>query len=352
MRFCVRCGREVADEEIVGNYCVNCYVEYLTPFKDKPRLEVTVCPKCGAWFYKGEWNHPLEENEVLRRIAIGESRHFLREEAEVLDVSVVKPLHKISASEHGVTLNYQLLIKGIHPVSYELEAPVKITYKPCPSCLARAGGSHKALVQVRVEGEADVEKLADEVEEIIVKAGLASSVTEVDMVREGIDVKFEDPVAARKLSSILSKKYGASTTESFRSTRFDAHEGKWRGVVTLSVRIPPIHKGVVIEYQGEVGVVEEVSKGMVKIRILETGEHVQTKLSAYWDGRIKVLPKAHLGGRYVVTSVDKNYVYLLNEETGELREVSVKPGYSHLKAGDNVILLSIEDKEYLIRESD
>jgi len=348
----VRCGKELSDEEIVGNYCVDCYVKHLTPFKDKPRLEVMVCPKCGAWFYKGEWNHPLEENEVLRRIAIWGSKRFLREEVEVLDVSVVKSLHKISASEHGVTLNYQLLIKGIHPVNFELEVPVRITYKPCPSCLARAGGSHKALVQVRVEGEVDIEELAEEVEELIVNAGISSSVTEVEVVKEGVDVKFEDPVAARKLSSILSRRYGASTAESFRSTRFDAHEGKWRGVVTLSVRIPPVYKGMVVEYQGEVGVVEEVSKGLVKIRILETGEHVQTKVSGYWSGIIKPLPKAYLGGKYVVTSVDKNYVYLLNEDTGELREVSIKPGYSHLKTGDKVLLLSIEDKEYLVKESE
>jgi len=351
MRFCVRCGREVSEDEIIGNYCIDCYVKHQTPFKNRPRLEVTLCPKCGSWLYKGEWSLPVSTEEVFRRVALNESRRFLRDEVEALDASVLRGVHKISASEHGITLRLNLLVKGKHPIDYELEVPVKISYKPCPSCLMRSGGSHKALVQVRYEGRVDLDRLAEEVEELIVETGLASSVTDVEVVKDGVDVKFEDPVAARKLSSILGRRYGAMTTESFRSTRFDAHEGKWRGVVTISVRIPPVRKGVVVEYLGEVGVVEEVYKGLVKIRVLETGELVQTKVSSYWEGRIRVVEKAHVSGPFLVTGVDKNYVYLLREDSGEMKEVSVKPGYSHLKAGVKVLLLTIEDREYLIEES-
>ncbi|MCY0868868.1 MAG: 60S ribosomal export protein NMD3 [Desulfurococcus sp.] len=347
-RFCVKCGREVPGEDLVRGYCIDCYLKYHGVFKSKPRVEVVVCPKCGSWYFKGAWHPPADTREVLRRILLDTLRRFLNEEVELVDV---QPEYDSEADLSGGTVRARLSLKvGRHSIEVEEPVEVKLAYRVCDRCLRRSTGRHEALVQVRFDPAGKPSSLYRRVYSLLQDLGLTSSLVEVEELKDGFDAKFEDIVSARRYAGTLERKFGAKLTESFKSVRYDSRRGRWSGVLTISARIPVIEEGDIIEYNGKLGVVEQVADGYLRILLLESGVEVKAPLSGYWSSLIKK-PRGVSVSReaYTVTAVDKSTVYLLSEETGEVREHRLDPGSYLLKPGDRVIIVSSGDREVLLK---
>lgn len=350
-RFCVRCGRETKPEELINGLCIDCYLKHHGVFKEKPRVKVVVCPKCGSWYFKGVWHQPLDLREVIRRELLSELYRFLYSEIRVLEVDVASDIRKISAGEHGVEAVFTLEVAGKHVARIRGLVVVETEYKVCDKCMRRTTGSHKALVQVRFDPPEETGELYREVSALLHSMGLENSIVEVEERRDGMDVKFDDVIAARRYVDVLARKYGARTSESFKSVKYDFQAGKWSGVVTISVRIPVIKENDVVKYRGSIGVVKHVGDGSLKILLLETGVEVEARLSDYWSNVLRKPREVYVDSKvYTVTAVDKTTVYLLNEETGELREHPLTPGNYGLKPGDRVIILSDGEREVVVKK--
>ncbi len=350
-RYCIRCGRRVEENEpLINGLCPECYVKYHGVFATTPLLRITICPSCGSWYHRGEWNTPLPLEEVIRKILLRESHKLFNREVSLVDAEIISGIYKVNEAQHGARIRLHLLLGESYPITLEKEIKLVIEHKLCPRCLSIAGKSHKALVQVRsTRGY-----LSDEEKDLVMKAlsepGIVEEVVEVKEDKHGLDIKMLSSVAARRLTTIISRETGAKITESFKPTRYQPDKGSWTGITTLSVRLPDIRKGDLVEADGEPGVVRHVDKHGFEVEKLENGEKERYKYDDYWRGRVKKPGYMVYEKEYEVIAVDKSTIYLLHEETGEIKEYPKTSGLRNVKVGDHVKRIRVKDKVYMVKE--
>ncbi len=350
-RYCIRCGRIVGeDEPLINGLCPDCYIRYHGIFSTTPLLRITICPRCGSWLYRGVWNDPLPIEEVIRRVILGESHRLLYRDVTLLDVEAISPIYKINESQHAVKVKLHILLAETYPAEVEEEVKLVLEHKLCPRCLSIAGKTHKALVQIRSSRgylEEDEKRL---VEKVLGEPGIAEEVVEVKEDKHGLDIKMLSSVAARRLSTIISRETGAKVTESFKPTKYQPDKGSWKGITTLSVRLPDIHERDLVEVEGEPAVVRRVDRHGIYVEKLGSGEREHYRHEDYWRGRIKKPGYMVYEREYEVIAVDKSSIYLLDEETGEMVEYPRTEGLKNVKVGDHVSRVRVKDKTYMVKE--
>ncbi|MCD6301482.1 MAG: 60S ribosomal export protein NMD3, partial [Staphylothermus sp.] len=345
-KYCVRCGRNIGeDEPYINGYCIDCFLKYRGIFITRPVIEVSICSRCGAWRFKGQWNESLPIREILRRIFLREAYRFLQKGLEIVDVEILTEPYKVNEAEYAVRAVLQILVHGEHIINdVESEIIVKLTRTVCPRCISYAGKIHRALVQVRgVDGSlSDEEKRF--VRTVLSDPAIISEVVEIKENRYGYDIKFISSVAAKRFSTILNRLKGAKVTESFKPTKYNPDKGKWTGITTLSVRFPSLKIGDLVEYRGKPGVIKDVKSTGVDVELLDNGQVEHIKYDAYWRGELSKPGYMSYGKIYSVIARDKSTVYLLNDETGEMKEYPLTKYLSDIKEGDKIRFVRVKDK--------
>lgn len=350
-KYCVRCGKTVPEKEpLIDGYCINCYLKYKGIFVSRPVLNITICPRCGSWMFKGEWKDPLSMREIIRRTLLSESYRLIdRHHVNLLDASIMTEPYKINESQYAVKALLHVVIEDYYPVNLEKEIVLNINRKICPRCLAYAGKSHRALVQIRSVDGIFGKKEKEIIEKALSDPGVAGEIIEIKENKHGLDVKLLTSVAAKRLSTILNRLTGAKVVESFKPTRYNPDKGRWSGITTLSVRLPSIRIGDLVEYNGKPGVVREVSSHGVKVEFLEEGKVESIKFEKYWNGHLRKSGRLVYGETYSVIVTDKTTIYLLNEETGEIKDYPRTKSLSNVSEGDKVRAVRVRDKVYMIK---
>ncbi len=350
-RFCVRCGRIVGpDEPLINGYCPQCYLRYHGIFSSTPLLRIIVCPKCGSWYYRGEWNPPLPIPEVIRRILLQESSKFLYREVSLIDAEIVEGPYKINESQHAVKAKLHILLAGNYPATTTAEITVNIEKRVCPRCLRISGKTHKALVQIRSASGRLEEEDKRMVLRILGEPGIAEDVVEVSEDRHGMDVKMLSSVTARRLSTMISRETGAKVIESFKASHYRPSKGAWEGITTLSVRLPDIREGDLVMMDNQPGVVRERDKHGFTIELLDDGSRHRLRYEDYWRGRIEKPGYMVYEGDYEVVASDNSSIYMVKEDSGEFLEYPRTPGLRDVREGDRVRRVRIKDKVYMIKE--
>lgn len=352
-KYCVRCGRELGpDEPLINGLCPDCYVKYHGVFATTPVVKIIVCPRCGSWRYRGEWHDPLPVREITRKILLKEAYRLLNRDVELVDVDVLTDPYRINESQYAVKTRLQVLLAGTYPVEIEKEVVLGYERKVCPRCISIAGKAHRALVQIRSSRGYLVEEEKKVIEKILSQPGIAEDIVEVKENKHGVDVKLLSSATARRLSTVLTRETGAKVVESFKPTHYRPSKGSWDGITTLSVRLPDIDKGDLVELDGKPGVVREKDKHGFRVELLGTGREEYVKYEDYWKGRVKKPGYMVYDKDYTVIAADKTTLYLLHEETGEIKEYPRTPGLTNVKEGDRVRRIRIKDKVYMIKNND
>jgi len=352
LKYCVRCGREVDSEEYIADYsmCVDCYLKYHGVFVNKPLLKLTLCPRCGAWRIGEEWVKPLPVEEVIRRVFLNESGKLVDSNVKVLDVYVNDKGVKVEKSMYQASIDLYVVINNA--VEKKIRADIVYCFEKtlCPKCFAKAGKIHRALVQVRSEKGWLDEREKQIVMEILSDPGVKQDLVAVEEDKHGLNLKFYTVNIAKRVVSIIVKTTGAKVIESFKPTKYEAGKGRWRGVVTLSVRLPSISRGELVEYKGKLAVVREVTSGGIILEHLEDGSRVTADYEQYWSGMVKKLKEPFSARKYQVIGYDASTLYLLDLETGEMREYPRAGSVKDIREGSIVNIIKFKDKEYLVRD--
>ena len=352
-RFCIKCGKQVGeDEPLINGMCPQCFLKYKGIFTSRPVLEIIICPRCGSWRYRGEWHRHLSLLEVIRRVLIRESYRFLDKRIELVDATILAEPYKINEAQHAVKAKLSVLLEKTYPVEVEEEIILVINKTVCPRCIAVAGKVHKALVQIRsARGYLD-----DNDKRLINKAlgdhGVISEIVEIKENKHGLDVKLLSPMAAKRLSSLLNRIAGAKVTESFKPTHYNPDKGRWDGIITLSVRLPDIEEDDLVEVDGKPAVVRKKdSRGMI-VEMLDDGTRHLVSYEQYWNGRLTKPGYMVYEREYTIIASDRTTLYLLNEETGEMKEFPRTANLRDAVTGDKVRMVRVKDKVYMVKNKD
>ncbi len=352
MKYCVRCGREVVDEEYIAMHgmCIDCYLKYHGLFIDKPVLHITICPRCGMWKFGGEWREPVSIDEAIRRTLLHEQKKFVEPIVSILDLEVLEPPIKVFRNRYRLKVKLLVVFNNsverivVDWIEYVLEK------KPCPKCIAFAGKSHKAYVQIRSENRRLTSSEKGLIQNILREPTIASDIIEVVENRYGLDIKFYSVNIAKRAVALIVRATGAKVVESFKPTKYDPRRGSWKGIVTISIRLPSIKAGDLVEYGSKPAIVRSVDQRGVEIEFLDSGETISIDYESYWKGVLKKPVDLYYYKHYRVIARDSSTIYLLDEETGDIREYPRNQYSGRFNEGDIVYIVKHGNREYVVKK--
>ncbi|RLG81972.1 MAG: hypothetical protein DRO09_01310 [Thermoprotei archaeon] len=301
---------------IIDGLCPKCFVKERRILELPAIIKLTTCPMCGSVLLGSEW--------VRVTGGLNLALEKLLNELYVKRENVYPGFSNVKVSVKGVDVGRaSLIVSGFYRdvvVTQELVVGVRVSKRLCPRCLSLKTGAYSALVQVRYEGRGGF-NVASVVSDVLSRyRELRESISGIEEVRDGIDIKFIDQSAARNLAVILKRTYGARIKQSWKSAGLV--RGKRRSKLTVSVRLPALGSGDVIEFEGDLIKVTDVSGDRVVAVRLSNGKVVRLTMDALWGRGFKRLTEkdykvsvgrvlAYEGGKAVVQDISSGEVYRL-----------------------------------------
>ncbi len=342
-RFCVRCGKvESEDTPIINGLCPECFIKERYLIKLPHKFSITVCSGCGSLYIKGKWVYVgFDENEIIRYYI---SNALIKRDTvypEATDVSIDevnyapdRTLVKVSAAVGGVRLSQELITE------------VVIRRRLCPRCIKIKTGSYEALIQIRYEGGNVDRELERKILNHLSRFGrLIESISEIKSVKDGLDIKVLNQGVARQVANIIKREFGAKITQSWEDAGYVS--GKRHSKLTISLRLPALRRGDIIEVGNDLNVVDDVSKGRLVIRRLKDWKIIKLSYEELWSLGFRRLSLKdyslvsgkilnYEGGKAVIQEVTSGAIYYVRLPL--LKDL-----------GSDVTLLIYKGKAYLLR---
>ncbi len=284
VRFCVRCGTEEREGfPIIDGLCPRCFVKERKIVELPPKVEVTLCPSCGSTLLKGKWvfiSDSIEEvvETIINEVFIKRTNTYPGFENVIAGV---KELTDTTAS---------ILVTGSYKgalVSQEALANVLVKKRLCPRCMKIKSGHFEAEMQIRTMAPLRGEWSKRFVSEVQSMRRLQESVVDVKEVRNGVDVKVLDQRAAMRLANYLKRVFGAKVVSTWKDTGY--RSGKKHSKLTVSIRLPGLIEGDVIELGGRLALVVAFYGSKMVVKFLDTGDEATVSLQRAWAEGLRYL---------------------------------------------------------------
>ena len=283
-RFCARCGAtESKTNPILTYLCIDCYIREKGINLVPEIVTIKTCSRCGSIKFEGKWLTPDEYgNDVKVPISyhiqenIEKSSYFSEIEIEKLQIKEELGGYYIETTVTGKVLGR--VFRKIYRSS------LKITRTLCPTCLKAQGKSYDATVQIRGLPRLN-RKLEDKLYNEIannVPDIIRTFIAEIEIVRNGIDVKLTSKEAAYALADYIQRKYGGYRTYSDESIKRD-RSGKTVSKKTISLRILSVEPGEYINIDGKPYIVDSVYRDRI-VLIDRDGKKVSMSHSDIYKG--------------------------------------------------------------------
>ena len=253
-KICARCGRETST--ITRGLCPDCFREYYGVARLPSKMKFVYCPYCGSYLYQGGWNKPVGDitDTIIEYVYMVATKKL--RPVDGVDAAWVKDVG-ITPEFHGPGL-YKARIEiagsiGSTTIEDTLFIDLYVNQGVCPSCTNKiTKRGYDAIIQVRTTTGRISDELMTELEDAIgrLDATLQDSIISIEKVREGLDILVEDQTSAKIIASKLRSRFQAKVSEAFKLVG-RRQDGKRKGRLTISVRIPDFRKGMVIEFDGE-----------------------------------------------------------------------------------------------------
>lgn len=248
--FCVVCG--ATGRPLADGVCPECAADRTPLLRIRNRVEVTMCPTCGARRTGQSWGRSgastlLTSEDLVPFLKFHPEAGLRRIEWE--EVSATPTVREYLGHAHVV-------FRGVER-TVELPFSVRIDHRTCPECSRRSGRYFTAIVQLRgPENERPAEKapalrarLDREWEKIWREArpDWRRALSWREELPEGWNCFFSDTLAARGVARLAKQRYGASLKES--ASLFGRKDGRDVYRVTFCLRFPrpPSHSSAPVE---------------------------------------------------------------------------------------------------------
>jgi len=333
-RTCPRCGRSEGEVPFIGPLCRDCYVEVYGLARLPSLVNFVYCQYCGRYKYQGGWNEPtggLEETlrdflYVYLTKKVRPTEHV--EEAWIEDVRMERPVVGPGIYRAIVTVAGRA---GYTIASEERIVNVKVDAAVCPFCTNRiTKRGYNAIIQIRASGGRLPEDLRRRVEEYLaehVSGRLAESIIGVEEQREGFDLLISDPSVARMIAAKLRAAFMAKTIETFKLVGRN-QDGSRKGRLTISVRIPDIRPGDLIDIGGRPHLFLAQGRGGSPVMVdLTTGREYTLDPEELWQKGFRIHPEGVETRRYMLMSRGPRTTVFLDADSGYTRVVEVPSEY-------------------------
>lgn len=238
--FCVVCGR--TDRPLTDGVCAECAADRSRLASAPERVEVVICPHCGARRLGRRWDRP------------GGPPHLT---AHDLTPFVVVPpeagLRKVDWEELQATATVQEFRGRAHVtfrgIDREVDVPlsVRLVRQTCTACSRKSGRYYTAVLQIRGASERRLTRARELRARLDARwtaligesrADWKEAVSWREERPEGWDCFFTDTLAARSVARLAKLRFGAKLTESASLVGRKDGEDLYR--VTFCLRFPDL----------------------------------------------------------------------------------------------------------------
>jgi nonsense-mediated mRNA decay protein 3 len=237
--FCVVCG--ATGRSLVDGVCAPCASERTELVRIPKRVNVTLCPSCGARRVGQAWERagasPLLGSEDLARFLV------VHPEVGIRKVEWEETASTATVLEY--TAHVRVVFRGVAR-TVGLPFSARVEHRTCPDCSRRSGRYFTAILQLRgPEHARPAEKppalrarLDQQWERIWQEArpDWRKALSWREELPEGWDCYFTDTLAARGVARLAKQKFGATLKES--ASLFGRKDGRDVYRVTFCLRFP------------------------------------------------------------------------------------------------------------------
>lgn len=355
--FCPRCGESVSARESGRTardraLCAACYIEEYDLVDAPDRVEVTLCPECGAVQQGNRWVDIGAEDYT--DVAIQAVTDALGVHVDATDISWEVAPEQVDETTIRMHCEVTGTLRG-EPLAESIVVPVKFGHRTCDRCGRIAGGSYASTVQLRARDrdptQAEIDTAIELARELVDSAtddgDRDAFITAIEPVQGGLDIQLSTNRLGTQLSKQIVDQLGGSYTDNETLVTEDA-DGNPVYRVNFAVRLPPYHADEVIAPDDADGpILVRDPRDRLTGLDLRTGEQYE---ASFEDGEA---PDARrLGSRddaqrtTVVTVEDEHAVQLLDPNTYESITVP-RPSYFD-PAADEVSVIRGEDGLYIL----
>ncbi len=342
-RFCVRCGSEEGpDNPIIDGLCPKCFINERSIIKLPNIIRIIICPLCGSVYYKGSWTRLGSDlSEVLEYLI---NNYYLTSGRDAVydgftDVSV----KVINIDEGKAYLSVKGVYKGTE-ISHDYAINIRVVKRLCPKCTKVRGKHFEAVVQIRSEVPIRPE-VVEKISLVLSRTrGLEGNIVEVKEYRDGVDIKLLSQSVARHLANILRREFAAKIIQTWKDSGYIS--GKKHAKLTISVRVPGLLEGDIVEVDDVLAVVTSVKQGRVVLRRLDNGGQLRLDQSNLWEKNVKLLtPKDYAVLDAIILGYEGGKAVVQAEESGNVYYITA-PRLS--KPGTRVKILIYKGRTYLM----
>lgn len=250
--FCITCG---GPDPVADGECADCLREEIDVVRGPGQpVVVEVCQHCGAMPVKDQWKEPRSLQEEVEKAAIGS----LKVPGALEDLNIGLRVHERTKDHYTIDVHLEGTYKTVD-VTADQTVEVRVRGASCPACSRRHGGYFEAIVQLRQEGDAEVQEdhagdiaqiIEDEVRRLGGMAGGQSYLLKVEPMHGGFDYYFGTMNVARAVVRRIIDRYGAKTTETISTV--GRRDGQDVNRLTIAVKIPEATPGAILGLDDEV----------------------------------------------------------------------------------------------------
>jgi len=330
--MCPLCGRPSPRGEVCGP----CRVGKTQWLECPPRVQVVVCPTCGARREAGVWSEmPDEWDDTVQNLV----RRALVIHPALQDTTVDLAVREKSANRSLVECTVRGRLFSV-PVEGSCTVEVEQKKEQCDRCSLISGSYYEGIVQVRGTGRRpapreieESRRITDATLESMAAAGeRLAFVSKWDEHRDGLDITVGSQRLGKEIASAITQSLGGRFTTHPKLVGEKAGKQIFR--VTYSVRLPRYSRGDILVVRGRYAEVIGVEGRLFRCLDLESravklvGEdQVERRAGRREDSSL-----------LQVVFQDRDMLGLLDPETGTTHEV-LSPRHGAFSPGTGVRVL-------------
>ncbi|MHA1605619.1 MAG: 60S ribosomal export protein NMD3 [Candidatus Freyarchaeota archaeon] len=343
-RFCALCGR--TDTLLVENLCVSCYFKKHPPFSVKQESTVWFCPQCFSYKLTKRWvqTNCTNETDFLEQLLKNVLPRFIKH-APGIELIIEPQITEVEL-KHKIEVPVSITIKKENLTLNE-RVTVTITLEPslCGLCTRKRRGDYESILQFRsLRGrvsEEERQQIYDIIERVLqAEKHKDDYIPQIKEKKQGFDVYVSTTKLAKNIAASVKELMGANLQESFKLSGMK--NGKKQGKISISVRLPSLSVGEIVQVSDRTVLFEKIEKGNLVGRNLETGERTVIQHKELWESEIQSWKPST--EEYLIISIAGDFLQMMNLENYEILEIRKEPSHFNLREGDTVKAINMNGK--------
>jgi nonsense-mediated mRNA decay protein 3 len=331
--ICPKCGQPSLE-----GLCSACTLKSTKILSFPDRVEVTVCPVCGAKLVKGRWQITERTAEELAYEATNDS---LLVHSDIQDHDVDIQLMKRGATRYLARVSMKGSFRGIS-VEEGCDIPVKIILTACDRCCRIAGKYFESTIQIRGSSRPPTRAELDTCRDIALSMTEAcyrsgdqlAFIQDIKETEGGLDLVIGSTKLARQIARAIFERYGGRTLESAKLVGKKDGNDIYR--TTILVRFPNLKRGDIISSRGTIFEVTGFDCRKTLLTSLE-GDR-RTSLKEEDVEGLEVLGNRADAQKAVVVAKDEKVLEILDPESYKTA-VASRPRGMAVKEGEEVVVV-------------